>query len=239
MRSVLFSLLMMSSLLAGGVHAEDKKNVDPFEPMNRALFEFNNQLDRFFLRPVAVGYDYVMPGFAKRGVGNVFANLYDVNAALNAVLQGRFKGALQDSGRFLVNSTIGVVGLFDVATPMGIPVYRTDFGQTLAIWGLDSGPYVMVPLFGPRTMRSGVGTMFDTVMSVPAYIDNVALRNTLWGTELISARASLLSSDELLSGDQYIFVRDAYLQYRDALVNDGEVIDTFSDFEAEEDFEDF
>lgn len=239
MRSVLFSLLLLTASASGVAQAEDKKNVDPFEPMNRALFGLNNQLDRFVLRPVAVGYDFVMPGFAKRGVSNVFANLYDINAALNAVLQGRLKGALQDGGRFVVNSTIGLAGFFDVATPMGIPVYRTDFGQTLAIWGVDSGPYFMVPLFGPRTMRSGAGTVFDTVMSVPGYIDNVALRNSLWGTELISARASLLSSDELLSGDQYIFVRDAYLQYRDALVNDGEIVDTFSDFEEDEDFEEF
>jgi phospholipid-binding lipoprotein MlaA len=232
-------ILILLLVLAPGAMAQqavETENVDPFEPINRSLFEFNNQLDRFVLRPLAVGYDYVMPGFAKRGVGNMFSNLFSATSAVNAVLQGRFMGAAQESGRFLINSTVGVVGLFDVATPMGIEPYRTDFGHTLAIWGFDSGPYLMVPLFGPRTMRSGVGTIFDTYISVEYYISNVRLRNTLWGTELIHGRASLLSSDELITGDQYLFVRDAYLQYREALVNDGEVTDTFSDFESEEDF---
>ena len=123
---------------------------------------------------------------------------------------------------------------------MGIRPNRTDFGQTLAIWGFESGPYLMVPFFGPRTVRSGTGTIFDTYTSVPAYIDNVPLRNTLWGMELVHGRAMLLSSDELISGDRYIFVRDAYLQFREAFVNDGEVQDNFSDFEEDsEDWEEF
>ncbi len=173
-------------------------------------------------------------------MGNVFANLYDANAAINSLLQGRFMGAAESGGRFLVNSTVGIVGLFDVATPLGIRPNRTDFGQTLAIWGFESGPYLMVPFFGPRTVRSGAGTIFDTYTSVPAYIDNVPLRNTLWGMELIHGRSLLLSSDELISGDRYIFVRDAYLQFREAFVNDGQVQDSFSDFEEDaDDWEEF
>ena len=121
---------------------------------------------------------------------------------------------------------------------MGIRPYRTDFGHTLAIWGVPAGPYVMVPLFGPRTFRSGTGTIVDTYASVPTYIDNVPVRNSIWGLELVDGRARLLSADELISGDRYIFVRDAYLQQREAFVNDGEVVDEFSDFgdEWEEDF---
>ena len=236
-----FILTLLMVLLPAGLSAqpESRENVDPFEPFNRAMFRVNNELDRFVLKPVAQGYDYVLPGAAKRGVSNAFANLFDFTSAINAVMQGRVQGALQGSGRFLVNSTVGIVGLFDVATKIGIPPYRTDFGHTLAIWGVGRGPYLMVPLFGPRTLRSGTGTVVDAYMSVQYYIDDVALRNTLWGTAPISSRAALLSSDELLSGDQYIFVRDAYLQYRDAFVNDGEVTDTFSDFADEEDYEDF
>lgn len=213
-------------------------NVDPLEWFNRPMFALNDGLDRFLVRPVAKGYDFVMPDPAQRGVGNFFANLYDFNAAINAVLQGRFKGAAQGGGRFLVNSTIGLLGIFDVATPMGIRPYRTDFGHTLAIWGAPPGPYVMVPLFGPRTFRSGTGTIVDTYTSVPTYIDNVPLRNSIWGLELVDGRARLLSADELISGDRYIFVRDAYLQSREAFVNDGEVVDNFSDFgdEWEEEF---
>jgi len=217
---------------------EPEKNIDPLEWFNRPMFAVNDGLDRFLVRPVAKGYDFVMPDPAQRGVGNFFANLYDFNAAINGVLQGRFKGAAQGGGRFLVNSTIGVLGLFDVATSMGIRPYRTDFGHTLAIWGVPAGPYVMVPLFGPRTFRSGTGTIVDTYASVPTYIDNVPVRNSIWGLELVDGRARLLSADELISGDRYIFVRDAYLQQREAFVNDGEVVDEFSDFgdEWEEDF---
>lgn len=218
---------------------EQEKNIDPLESINRPLFALNNTLDKYLMRPVAVGYDWVMPSFAKRGVGNMFANMYDFNSAINGVLQGRFGGAAQGGGRFLINSTLGLVGLFDVATPMGISPYRTDFGHTLAIWGVDSGPYIMVPFFGPRTFRSGTGTIVDTYTSVPTYIDNVPLRNSLWGLELVDGRARLLAADELLTGDPYIFVRDAYLQNRNTFVNDGVVQDNFSDFDQEEDWEEF
>lgn len=240
MKPFTYLLLLLLLLPAAGPHAqEEPRNVDPLESINRPLFAINNNLDRFLIRPLAKGYDWIMPGFAKRGVGNLFANMYDFNSAINGVLQGRFAGAAQGGGRFLVNSTLGVAGLFDVATPMGIRPYRTDFGHTLHIWGVPQGPYIMVPFFGPRTFRSGTGTIFDTYTSIPTYIENVRLRNTLWGTELIDGRARLLNTDELITGDPYIFLRDAYLQSRETFVNDGVVQDTFSDFEEGEDFEDF
>lgn len=228
-RSTLLVLLVLQFAPVQAV-AADGNNVDPFEAINRPIFEFNNGLDTLVIRPVAKGYHFVMPDVAERGVNNFFSNLYDIHSALNAVLQGRFAGAAQGSGRFLLNSTLGVAGLFDVATPMGLEPYRTDFGHTLAIWGVPAGPYVMLPLLGPRTLRDGTGTIVDTFTSVQAYLDNVALRNSLYGLELVDARARLLQADELLSGDRYIFVRDAYLQQRNALVNDGEVPDDFSDF---------
>ncbi len=218
---------------------EQEKNPDPFEPVNRALFAFNDSIDRWFLRPVAKGYDWITPAPVQRGVGNMFANMYDFNAAINGVLQWRWAGAAQSSGRFIVNSTVGLLGVFDVATTMGISPYRTDFGHTLAIWGFESGPYLMVPLFGPRTIRSGTGTIFDTYTSIPTYIDNVRVRNSLWGLELIDGRARLLNADELVTGDRYIFIRDAYLQGRETFVNDGVVQDDFSDFGTEEDWEEF
>lgn len=235
-------LLLLVSLSLGSTSVcavEEERNVDPFESANRAMFAINDQLDRFVVRPLALGYDFVMPGFAQRGVGNFFANLYDVNAGFNSILQGRFEGAAQGGGRFLVNSTIGVFGLFDVATPIGIRPYRTDFGHTLAIWGIKPGPYLMVPFFGPRTMRSGTGTIVDTYASVQYYIDSVPIRNTLWGMELVDVRARLLQADQLMSGDRYIFVRDAYLQQREYFVNDGVVEDGFSDFGDEEEWEEF
>jgi phospholipid-binding lipoprotein MlaA len=205
---------------------------DPFEQINRPLFAFNDALDRFALRPLAKGYDFVVPQRAQRGVGNFFANLNDVASALNAALQWRWAGAMQGGGRVLVNSTLGVGGLFDVATPIGIQPYRTDFGKTLALWGVPEGPYVMLPLLGPRSFRSGAGTLVDTfTLSVPPYVNSKSLRNSLRGVELVHVRTRLLESDELISGDRYLFVRDAYLQQRAVFVNDGDIVDEFSSSE--------
>lgn len=234
----MLALLLCAALsFSAGAARADRTN-DPLEPINRPIFALNDTLDRWVLKPVATGYDFIMPSFAQRGVGNMLANLYDVTSALNSVLQFRFSGAAGNTGRVLVNSTLGVVGLFDVATPMGIQGSRTDFGQTLALWGVPEGPYLMLPLFGPRTVRSGAGTLVDTfALSVQPYIDDRALRNTLWGVELVHGRARLLESDTLITGDRYIFVRDAYLQQRQVFVNDGEVVDEFSDFEDDWDEE--
>jgi phospholipid-binding lipoprotein MlaA len=235
---LIFLLFLLSSPLQAQVQEEETK-IDPFESINRPMFALNDGLDKFLIRPLAVGYDFILPNFAKRGMGNFFANMYDANAAVNSVLQGRFTGAAQGVGRFVINSTFGLLGFVDVATPMGISPYRTDFGHTLAIWGVPSGPYLMVPLYGPRTIRSGTGTIFDSVVSVQANTGSVRVRNTLWGVELVDFRSRLLAVDSLMSGDRYIFVRDAYLQQRKIFVNDGVVEDNFSDYEDEDWDEDF
>jgi phospholipid-binding lipoprotein MlaA len=237
LRFLLILLLIFVPLSA--LAQEEPKNIDPLESINRPLFAFNDGLDKFVIRPLAVGYDFILPNFAKRGMGNFFANMYDANAAVNSVLQGRFTGAAQGAGRFLVNSTFGLLGFVDVATAMGIRPYRTDFGHTLSIWGVPAGPYLMVPLFGPRTVRSGTGTIFDSVVSVQANTGSVRIRNTLWGVELIDFRSRLLKVDALMSGDRYIFVRDAYLQQREIFVNDGVVLDDFSDFDDQDWDDDF
>lgn len=239
-RCLLVILVLLPQLTVAAQHPDT--NADPLEAINRPIFALNNTLDRFIIRPVAVGYDVVMPSFAKRGVGNVFSNLGDFNSAVNSVLQGRFGGAGQGAGRFALNSTFGILGLFDVATPMGISPSRTDFGHTLAIWGFESGPYIMVPFLGPRTVRSGAGWVVDVYSSLPTYIDNVPLRNSLRALDITDVRAGLLQADGLITGDRYIFIRDAYLQSRQSLVSDGndELEDTFSDFEKDgEDWEDF
>ena len=226
---------ILSILLLLPVHfvvsQEESINPDPLESINRPLYALNNTMDKYLVRPVAVGYDFIMPAPAQRRVGNFFANIYDFSSALNAILQWRLEGAAQGGGRFVVNSTIGVLGFFDVATNLGIRPYRTDFGHTLAIWGVPPGPYIMVPLYGPRTFRSGTGTVVDTYTSVTTYIDNVPLRNSIWGLELVDGRSRLLNAEQLMSGDRYIFIRDAYLQQRQYFVTDGEVEDNFSDFD--------
>jgi phospholipid-binding lipoprotein MlaA len=234
-----FILLLLLALPLAHARAEEAPNADPFESFNRKMFVVNDKLDAYLIRPIAKGYQFIFPKPVQRGISNMFANMYDFSASVNGVLQFRLVGAGQSGGRFVVNSTLGFLGIFDVATRMGIRPYRTDFGHTLAIWGARPGPYLMVPFFGPRTVRSGTGTIFDTYISIPTYLSNVRLRNTLWGMELIDGRASLLQAEELMSGDRYIFVRDAYLQQREFFVNDGVVQDDFSDFGAEEDFEEF
>lgn len=219
--------------------AVPEREVDPWEPMNRKIFAFNETLDKYLLKPTAKGYRFIMPNAAQRGVSNFIANIYEFNSVINSLLQGRFGGAAQSGGRFVVNSTLGLLGVFDVATPIGIQPNRADFGQTLAVWGFEPGPYVMLPLFGPRTVRSGVGYFFDTYTSIPALIDNREAAWIFWTIEVIDYRASLLDADDLITGDRYIFIRDAYISARNAFVNGGVVEDTFSDFEEEGDWEEF
>jgi phospholipid-binding lipoprotein MlaA len=234
----LFLLLPLS--LAQGQVLLEEKNIDPLESINRPLFAINNGLDRFLVKPVAQVYDLVMPDIGQRGVGNFFANLYDFNTTVNSVLQWRIEEAVQSGGRFLINSTAGFLGFIDVATPMGIRPYRTDFGQTLEIWGVGSGPYIMVPLFGPRTLRSGVGTAVDLFLAPQVYfVDDTRVRNTLFAIEIIDFRARLLKAEELISGDRYIFVRDAYLQQRRFILNGGVVEDSFLESEDDDWDEDF
>ena len=210
-------------------------NSDPLESINRPIFALNDRLDRFILRPVAVGYDTISPDFIQRGVGNIFSNTGDFTTSLNRILQGDFVGATSSGGRFLVNTTLGLLGIFDVASEMGISETKSDFGQTLSVWGFSSGPYLMVPMFGPRTVRSGAGSIVDSFSSVEKQIDNVPLRNSVWGIKVIDGRAELLKADDLITGDRYIFVRDAYLQRRKALESGDVVIDNF-EYETEEEF---
>ena len=237
-RSLFLLVLFLSS---GPLHAQmaaENKNVDPFESINRAMFALNNELYNYALRPAVETYQFIMPDVAERSVHNFFANLVDVNAIFNSILQGRLDKAAITSGRFLVNTTFGIAGFVDVATAMGIERYRTDFGYTLALWGVQPGPYLMVPLFGPHTLRSGTGVVVDIYSSPPTYLDDVAWRNSLYALSLVEGRSGLIQAEQLLSGDRYLFVRDAYLQQRDAFVNDGVVEDNFSNFDQDDDWGD-
>lgn len=235
---LLFSLLLPASPWAQEV--ERTSDVDPWEPVNRKIYAFNDTLDRWLLRPVAEGYKFVMPDAAERGVTNFIANIYEFNSFFNSLLQGEFVGATHAGGRFVVNSTLGLLGIFDVATPMGITPFRADFGQTLYVWGVDAGPYVMLPVFGPRTVRSAVGYFTDTYTSIPYLINEQTWAWTFWTVEVIDYRARILDAEDLMTGDRYVFLRNAYLQRREAFDTRGEVEDTFSDFEEDsEDWEDF
>lgn len=230
----LVALLVVTAAARAQDVLDDASVYDPWEPLNRKVFVFNDTVDRFLLRPVAKGYDTVTPKFAQRGVGNFLANLYDVNGALNAMLQGRPVKSLQNLGRFAINTTVGMLGFIDIATPAGVPRYRTDFGHTLARWGVGDGPFVMVPFLGPRNVRTGVGQAFDVVFSVQYAMESNRLRNALFAAEIVHTRASLLDAEQLMTGDRYVFMRDAYLQQRAVQEADGVIEDTFSDFEDED-----
>lgn len=201
---------------------------DPWESWNRKVFTFNEALDRWTLKPVAKGYRAVTPEPARRSVRNVFANLGEGRNMVNNLLQAKFSDAGVDVSRFFFNTTFGVFGLFDVATKMGLQRNDEDFGQTLGKWGLESGPYVVLPLLGPSTMRDAPAMIPDTYTTVYPYISGDRARYGLAAVQMLSIRERLLDAEGLMGGgDKYSFVRNAYLQNREYKVLDGEVVDDF------------
>jgi phospholipid-binding lipoprotein MlaA len=212
--------------MTGCAHNQSlKSDPDPFEPFNRKVYGFNEGFDRYFMKPVAKGYKAVTPEPAEQGVSNFYANLSDFTTAFNDFLQLKFWDGVTDSGRFLINSTVGIVGLVDVASQMGLKKHNEDFGQTLGRWGVPSGPYLMIPFLGPSTVRDGPALIVDFYTSPQTYfVDDVALRNSLWALDFINKRAELLSLDAVLDDvayDKYDLLRDAYLTRRKYLVTDG------------------
>lgn len=204
---------------------------DPFEKVNRVTFGFNFALDRVVLKPLASGYASYTPKLAKRGVRNFFNNLDDVRVGINDLLQLNFPQAAKDFGRFAVNSTVGVAGLFDVAKPaLNLHKNRQDFGKTLAHWGVGSGPYLVLPVIGPSTARDALGFGVDAVTAPIPSIDHVSSRNSLLASKSTDKRADYLSFDELIIGDSYLFVRGIYLQSRQYAI-DGDLVEVaFEDF---------
>lgn len=226
MRLLLPLFLSAAVLLSSGCASTNAPKADPLEGMNRATFAFNDAVDRAVLKPVAKGYRFLTPEFARAGVNNAFANVGDVSVAVNNLLQGKAGDAVSDLGRIVVNSTLGILGLFDVASPMGLEKHNEDFGQTLGRWGVGSGPYLVVPFMGPSTIRDALGRPVDGYAGYYRYVHHVPTRNVLLGAELIAVRESLLNASQSLeeaSLDRYQFLRDAYLQRRLNQVYDGKV----------------
>jgi len=211
---------------------------DPWEGFNRKMFAFNDTLDRFFLKPVAQGYRFVTPDPVETGVSNFFSNLGEVSNVVNNMLQWKWRKVGNSTGRLLLNTTVGFGGLFDVARYAGLPKQDPEsFGQTLSYWGVSSGPYVILPFLGPSTMTDTVASPVDWYLDPFSYVDD---NTVLYGTkalDILQSRAALLDAEKLISGDKYVFIREAYLQRREYLVQDGQVQD---DFGGElEDFDDF
>lgn len=212
---------------AADLFVETVANPDPWESVNRRIYSFNDVADRYLLKPVAKGYQWVMPQFMEDGVHHMFANVGEVGNTLNCLLQAKFAGSGISAGRLLINSTVGVLGFFDVASKLGLEPHEEDFGQTLGYWGVNAGPFIVVPLLGPRTLRDGFGSIADAYTDPVGYIDHTRTRNSTVGTRVVDSRAQLFSAEEMITGDRYIFIRDAYLQRRAFLVNDGVVEDEF------------
>lgn len=219
------AIVVASVLLAGCASPQE----DRFESINRPIHEFNETLDRWVIRPVAVGYAEVLPDPVQDGVTNFFGNLGEPLVVVNQFLQGKPGLGMQDTGRFLVNSTLGVAGVFDPAARMGLRKHEEDFGQTFGVWGLPEGDYLVAPLWGAITVRSGIGDALDSLLYPPRYLEDVALRNSVTGLLMVNTRAELLEADQYVQGDRYVFFRDTYLQRRDYLTRDGAVEDPFLD----------
>lgn len=198
---------------------------DPFEGFNRAMYTFNDKFDRYLLKPVAKGYRAVTPAPVRTGVSNFFSNLREPMVMLNNALQGKFTDAASDLGRFVTNSTVGVLGVFDVAKHIGLERHNEDFGQTLGTWGVKEGPYLVLPLFGPSNLRDGVGIVVDQYSYPPMYMGEQSTAWKLYATGTVDTRSRLLDAGDILEQaageDPYIFVREAYRQRRRSLVSDG------------------
>jgi len=222
-RSVLAAcLLLLVGALSGCAHTNTR---DPLEPLNRGIFAFNDAVDNVVVKPVAMGYRAVLPQFVRTGVSNFFSNLDDITVIVNGFLQLKIPQAVSDSGRFLINTTVGVLGLFDVATHLGLEKHNEDFGQTLGYWGIGSGPYLVLPFLGPSSLRDGLGRWADYAFLDPVIqIDHMRTRNQVLALRATQYREQLLDSEKVLEAaaiDRYAFLRDAYLQRRRNLVYDG------------------
>ena len=220
-------LCVCASALLVPFAAQAASEDDPWEGINRPIFQFNDFVDTYALKPLAQGYQFVTPQFFEDGIHNMFRNVGDVTNLANNILQVKPHAAGVDTARLLFNTTFGLLGFFDVGTKMGLQRNDEDFGQTLGYWGVGSGPYVMLPLLGPSTVRDAVAKYPDTYTEPYRYIDHVPTRNTALAVDVVDTRASLLSAEKMISGDKYVFIRNAYLQNREFKVKDGEVVDDF------------
>jgi phospholipid-binding lipoprotein MlaA len=196
-------------------------NRDPFEGMNRKVMAFNDEADRLILKPLAKGYINITSEPVRRSVSNFYDNFAYPITILNQFLQGKVRLGFGDLGRFVVNTTLGLLGFFDVATKFGLEQHDEDFGQTLGVWGVNSGAYFVIPLWGPVTTRSGVGDIASFYTHPVQFVEDEYVRYGLFIVWAIQTRASLLEAEELITGDRYLFIRDAFLQRREFLVNDG------------------
>lgn len=224
-RLILLGMLLVS--LSGCATPAGNRSPDPQDPwegFNRSIYSFNEGLDRAVIKPVAKGYDAIVPTPVNTIVTNAFANIDDLMIAVNNLLQGKFKASASDLGRVVLNSTLGIGGLIDVATGMTLEKHEEDFGQTFARWGLAQGPYVILPVFGRATVLDTFGFAADVPMRPISWIEADVVRLSATGLQVIDARADLLSAEKIVEAgaiDKYSYMRGQYLQWRQYLIHDG------------------
>jgi phospholipid-binding lipoprotein MlaA len=221
-RIIVSAFLLPGLLACASTRVSEKSPDDPFESVNRPIYTFNRTLDKYLIKPLAVGYRMVLPNMVRTGITNFFANIDDITVAANKVLQLEIEQAVQVSARFLVNSTAGVGGLVDVASHTGLEKQRADFGLTLARWGIKESPYIVIPIFGPSTLRDGVGLLADFLMSPYPYIPD-EIGYAVFVIDLLNIRANLLDEEyyfDYAAMDPYTFMRDFYMQRRRAQIRD-------------------
>ena len=216
-------LALLAAALSGCAAGPDPR--DPLEPFNRGVYKFNDTVDKAVLKPTAQGYAAVVPDPVRSGVTNFFQNFRDVTNAFNDLLQGKFSAAATDVGRIAVNSTVGILGVFDVASRIGLTKHNEDFGQTLGFWGLRDGPYLVLPILGPSTVRDSGGLVVDYFTDPEfAIFTEAPLTYAVFSVRLVNLRANLLEREKIFEAaatDRYAFLRDAYLQQRINLIHDG------------------
>ncbi|MGM0593136.1 MAG: MlaA family lipoprotein [Pseudomonadota bacterium] len=241
----LLLIILPALLTAGCATVEGEKHPDdPFEGYNRAMYAFNDDFDRALFKPTAEGYDKVMPTPLNNGISNFFSNLGDVGVVVNDLLQLKFEQGLSDLGRLTWNTTVGLFGFIDVASHMGLPKHNEDFGQTLGYWGMDSGPYLVLPFLGPSSVRDGSARVVDWQTAPLKYHDSERDRWALGLTNAVDTRAGLLQASRMMDSaalDPYAFMRSAYLQRRENLVHDGnppQAEESFDPFD-DDDFDPF
>ena len=216
--------VVLAATLSGCASFRAAAPGDPLEPVNRGIYSFNNTFDHYLFRPVAKGYDTIVPVPVKTGVSNVFQNVSDAQSLVSDALQLKGQKFNDDLGRVMINTTIGLGGIFDLATPMGIERGNEDLGQTLGYWGLGAGPYLVIPFLGPSSARDIVGRYAEGQYDPVSLVSSVPVRNSLLGTRVVDARVGLFPAEALMNQaalDRYTFLRSAYLQRRQSLVLDG------------------
>jgi phospholipid-binding lipoprotein MlaA len=222
--SSLFPLIgaLLAATLAGCAAAPSR--VDPFEPMNRAAYQFHDVVDTAVVKPFVQAYVDVVPLLIRTGVSNFYNNIDDLFSAFNGLLQGKPDKFGNDMGRVILNTGFGVAGIFDLASEMGIERGNEDFGQTFGVWGAAQGPYLFIPFLGPTTVRDGTGLLVRLSVGPIGYIRDVPVRNSLYVLNYVDLRAQALGAGALVDTaalDRYLFIRNAYLQHRRFLVYDG------------------